>query len=1054
MKKIIFILSIFLSLNSFSQIVFQAISPSTIANNYQFTWAQPAQGWGTPDFNLTNTLIQDTLILVEDGTPGINAQGHPISQEGCNSIINNISGKIAVIYRNTCDFSVKALNAQNAGAVGVIIINRDPEVITMAVGTAGANVTIPVVMLTNADGATLVTEMANGPVVVLMGNVQNLYVNNVSIKPSEALISRYGSVPYYIANNDYSFSVGLQALNAGSAANTFTFNASITDPNGNIIYDNNINSVTMASGEVLPFFPGNTSFFPDFTMTNPILGKYTLTYTASIDGAVDQMNYDNVITSSFYVTNNGLSLARQDQTTNEVLVNSFPQGTVNQYRQSCMSLRDFYPSNYNSVTGLTFSASNITSALTGEYINLSFLTWNNQFSDINDPNFGYNNLALLSESYYTFSGDYQDSNIFVPFVTPIVLQDNQRYLVCISGYNPQITFGYDNGVNYDGNLLVYSQPISPVTIDDFWYSGYNSIKAFSLELTFECSPSFFSFNSSICPGESFSWNGQQYSQQGQYQQTLTNQYGCDSVVTLNLTELPNNFNPSFSSANQLYTAPPFAVQFTNSTVNPSNYSFTWDFGDGTILNSNNPSVFHQYAYNGLYTVSLIATDNVTGCSDTLTLSDYIFCTGGTSCTHTATISQTSPQQACQGAPLWLSCNNDPSFTYQWRRNGVAIPGNNNDSLLVTQSGAYSVTILVNNCPVNSNSVTVNLLPAPSNPTITSSGTIQPCVGGSVTLNTGSYSSYNWSTGATTQSINVSNSGTYTVTVSSASGCLATSAPFTVNASFVSPPQVCIVGMDSLTNENRIVWEKPITTGIDSFYVYKESNVSNVYTKIGATDYTDLAVFLDVNSNPAVQAYRYKISALDTCGVETNLGDFHKTIHLTINQGVGNSWNLIWSHYEGIDFGSYKIYRGTDPANISLLTTIQSNLNSYSDLTPPTGPVFYQIEIVNPNNCDPTKIMNYGVSKSNIVNNGVSGIEEQISSSINVYPNPTSDKLTLFVSQDLLGKEFVISDFSGRIIQKGKINTLNQIIEMTSISNGSYLLQIERSNVKAIKIVKQ
>jgi PKD repeat protein len=515
-----------------------------------------------------------------------------------------------------------------------------------------------------------------------------------------------------------------------------------------------------------------------------------------------------------------------------------------------------------------------------------------------------------------------------------------------------------------------------------------------------------------------------------------------------------NYNPTFSSAQQLYTSPPFAVQFNNTSANMSNYSYNWDFGDGTTLASNNASVFHQYLYNGQYTVSLIATENTTGCTDTTTLSDYIFCTGGISCTHPATINQTSPQQACQGTPLWLSCNNDPSFTYQWRRNGVIISGNNNDSLQVTQSGTYSVIISVNNCPVTSGDVVVNISPAPTTPIIASSGTIQPCVGGSVILTSGSYSNYNWSTGATTQSINVTNSGTYTVTVSSASGCLASSAPFTVNASFVAAPQVCIVGMDSLTNENRIVWEKPITTGIDSFYVYKETNVSDVYTKIGATNYPDLAVFLDQNSNPAVQAYRYKLSILDTCGTETPLSDFHKTIHLTINQGVGNSWNLIWSHYEGLTFGSYRIYRGTSLSNMALLTTIQSNLNSYTDLTPPTGPLYYQIEVVNPVNCDPTKIINYGVSKSNIVNNGVIGISEEVLSTLNVYPNPTNDKFTLNVSNDLLGKSYVITDFSGRIISQGKINSMIQIIDMQNLSNGSYLLQIDKSTAKAIKIIKQ
>jgi uncharacterized delta-60 repeat protein len=677
-----------------------------------------------------------------------------------------------------------------------------------------------------------------------------------------------------------------------------------------------------------------------------------------------------------------------------------------------------------------------------------------------------------------FHQNWRDTSIVACYLDTFYI-DGYGYISNQSGYffaysNQPALYGCDSLVLYDFTSIspVYNSfnvsicPGSSYTWNDQQYNsdgqfqqtfsslvtGCDSIVTLNLSYTL---PVYTSFNASICPSSVYTWNSQQYNSPGQYQQTFSSFLsGCDSIVTLNLSYLPNNFNPTFSSSQQLYTAPPFAVQFNNSTANASNYSFMWDFGDGTTLASNNATVFHQYLYNGQYTVSLIATDNNTGCSDTTTVSDFIFCTGGVSCTHTATINQTSPQQACQGSPLWLSCNNAPSFSYQWRRNGVAIPGNNNDSLLITQSGTYSVLISVNNCPVTSIDVVVNMLLAPTTPVITSSGAIQPCVGGSVTLNAGSYTTYNWSTGETTQSINVSTSGSYSVSVTGANGCSASSAPFNVNASFVGSPQVCIVGIDSLTNENRIVWEKPITNGIDSFYVYKESNVSNVYTKIGATDYNDLAVFLDVNSNPAVQAYRYKISALDTCGVETNVGDFHKTIHLTINQGVGNSWNLIWSHYEGLTFGSYNIYRGTDPSNISLLTTIQSTLNSYTDLTPPAGPLYYQIEVVNPVNCDPTKSINYGLSRSNIVNNGLVGMEEEVVSSMQVYPNPTNDKLTLGVSNDLLGKQYLITDFSGRIIIKGKINALNQIIELSNVSNGSYLLKVDNSNAKAIKIVKQ
>ena len=58
----------------------------------------------------------------------------------------------------------------------------------------------------------------------------------------------------------------------------------------------------------------------------------------------------------------------------------------------------------------------------------------------------------------------------------------------------------------------------------------------------------------------------------------------------------------------------------------SDYDFWWDFGDGTTIQSNNLNVFHEYAANGLYTVSLFATD-LTNCWNTLIETDYIYTTG-------------------------------------------------------------------------------------------------------------------------------------------------------------------------------------------------------------------------------------------------------------------------------------------------------------------------------------------------------------------------------------------------------------------------------------------
>lgn len=60
------------------------------------------------------------------------------------------------------------------------------------------------------------------------------------------------------------------------------------------------------------------------------------------------------------------------------------------------------------------------------------------------------------------------------------------------------------------------------------------------------------------------------------------------------------------------------------------------------------------------------------------------------------------------------------------------------------------------------------------PRITASGSLAICPGASVTLTSSAGINYLWSTGATTSSISVSNAGSYTVTVTDAAGCTATS----------------------------------------------------------------------------------------------------------------------------------------------------------------------------------------------------------------------------------------------------------------------------------------
>ncbi len=80
--------------------------------------------------------------------------------EACAAPANVITGKIALINRGTCAFTIKIKNAQDAGAVGVIMVNNIPGAPIIMGGTDNT-ITIPAVMVSQADGAIIAAQLAN-----------------------------------------------------------------------------------------------------------------------------------------------------------------------------------------------------------------------------------------------------------------------------------------------------------------------------------------------------------------------------------------------------------------------------------------------------------------------------------------------------------------------------------------------------------------------------------------------------------------------------------------------------------------------------------------------------------------------------------------------------------------------------------------------------------------------------------------------------------------------------------------------------------------------------
>jgi hypothetical protein len=495
MKKILLAFSIVaFAYFTNAQVIVAGVSPSNIVGNYPNAWADPAGGWGTPNFLIPGTYIQDTLMMSNDGSVGLNAQGNPVSAAACNPVINNLNGKIAVIYRgdgttNTtsggCEFGLKALNAQNAGAIGVIIINREPGVITPGPGASGATVTIPVVMLSDTDGAILVNQMLSGPVVVFIGNKIGLFANDIRLSTGAALAPKQGFVPALLAQNasEFNFSVGARIYNDGNQPQgNASLRATVTNPAGNLVYDNSVSGMYIDFNDSIDVSSTSNYNLPDFSLSTYPVGTYKLTYTASMmDVSMtnivdDEYASDNSISYTFTISESIYSAAKIDTATGLPSGKTFYRPSTNNQTYSICSVINNPNASRLAVEGLYFAATKGTvvpddTLMAGEEMNLTLYKWEDSFLDLNDANFGFTTLTEINQAYFYFTDESQEGEVvYGAFASPVVLEDNQRYLACVQTVNINLYMGHDN-TNYTWNTDYYLQPICPNESDGTWFAA-------------------------------------------------------------------------------------------------------------------------------------------------------------------------------------------------------------------------------------------------------------------------------------------------------------------------------------------------------------------------------------------------------------------------------------------------------------------------------------------------------------------------------------------------------------------------------------------------------
>lgn len=212
------------------------------------------------------------------------------------------------------------------------------------------------------------------------------------------------------------------------------------------------------------------------------------------------------------------------------------------------------------------------------------------------------------------------------------------------------------------------------------------------------------------------------------------------------------------------------LTLTATATVPAGHSLTWYDAPsgGNVVASPTLSTV------GTVTYYAASTNNSTGCISTTRTAVTLTINAA----PPATVTVGGPTTFCQGGNVLLTANAGSS--YLWSN------GSTSQSISVTASGSYTVAVTqTGGCTLTSAPVVVTVNPIPS-ATITAGGSTSFCDGGNVVLTAAAGGTWEWRNGATviatTQAITATTSGAYTVKVTTAAGCSATSAATNVTVS--------------------------------------------------------------------------------------------------------------------------------------------------------------------------------------------------------------------------------------------------------------------------------
>jgi hypothetical protein len=259
-------------------------NPITIAGSFA-DYGYPTD-WGPVTLAAT---IEAPLVWGYDATDSL----------GCTPITTDLTGKIALIRRGACSFSLKAYHAQAAGALGTIILNHTYDggdgggIVNMLGGDSLAAVNTPAAFLTRDDGDLILAELDNGNAVTaaffipVIDNAHTMY--HYAVPSSQILTLDEMDITVY--NNSNHDETNVVAT------------VEITDPNGVVTtLTENVSTISANTDSTISFLS---------TYTPVDTGVYNAVFTVVADSATfsnETLSQEFKITEYTYANDNGNSI--------------------------------------------------------------------------------------------------------------------------------------------------------------------------------------------------------------------------------------------------------------------------------------------------------------------------------------------------------------------------------------------------------------------------------------------------------------------------------------------------------------------------------------------------------------------------------------------------------------------------------------------------------------------------------------------------------------------------------------------------------------------------